>query len=131
MSHGRPQPANVPEPSVILPEGWHCTHLYYRFDRGVLAAMGDDILAAGRAEVIAALDPEGELAPQRLQTSIVSGQKADFGLMLMDPDPLKVDGVKQRLAASRLGPALRRRIRSCPSPKSRNTSRPSSNTPPS
>jgi chlorite dismutase len=106
MSHGRPQPANIPEPSVKLTEGWHCAHFYYRFDRGVLAAMSDDVLAAGRAEVMAALDPEGELAPQRLQTSIVSGQKADFGLMLMDPDPLKVDGVKQRLAASGLGPAL-------------------------
>lgn len=106
MSHGRPQPANVPDPSVILPEGWHCAHLYYRFDRGVLAGLNSEERAAGRDEVIAALDPEGETAPQRLQTSIVSGQKADFGLMLMDPDPLKVDAVKQSLAASRLGPAL-------------------------
>ena len=31
---------------------------------------------------------------------------ADFGLMLMDPDPLKIDAVHQRLMASRLGPAL-------------------------
>ena len=60
----------------------------------------------GRSEVIAALNPEGEKAPQRLQASIVSGQKADFGLMVMDPDPLKIDAVKQRLAASQLGPAL-------------------------
>jgi len=41
-----------------------------------------------------------------MQTSVVSGHKADFGLMLMDPDPLKIDAVHQRLMVSRLGPAL-------------------------
>ena len=45
-------------------------------------------------------------SPVRLQVSVVSGQKADFGLMMMDPDPLKLDAVHQRLKASRLGPAL-------------------------
>ena len=38
--------------------------------------------------------------------NLVSGHKADFGLMLMDPDPLKIEAVNQRLLASRLGPAL-------------------------
>jgi chlorite dismutase len=52
------------------------------------------------------LDPAGNGAPLRLQTSIVSGHKADFGLMLMDPDPLKVERVNQRLLASLLGAAL-------------------------
>jgi chlorite dismutase len=102
----RAAPVQLADPSPILDEGWHCTHLFYRFDRAVLAAMNADVRARGRNEVIAALNPEGEQAPQRLQTSIVSGQKADFGLMVMDPDPLKIDGVKQRLAASVLGPAL-------------------------
>lgn len=106
MSQTRPAPAPLPEPSLVPSEGWHCAHLYYRFDRGVLASMSDDQRSAGRDEVIASLDPEGEDAPERLQVSIVSGQKADFGLMLMDPDPLKIDRVKQRLAASRGGPAL-------------------------
>jgi hydrogen peroxide-dependent heme synthase len=64
-------------------------------------------IAAGREEFIAALDPTGELAPMRLQVSIISGHKADFGLMLLDPDPLKVDAVHQRLMSSKLGPALR------------------------
>jgi chlorite dismutase len=41
-----------------------------------------------------------------LQTSLVSGHKADFGLMLMDPNPLKIEAVNQRLLASKLGPAL-------------------------
>ncbi len=63
-------------------------------------------VAAGRDAVTSALDPNAEDAPLRLQTSIVSGHKADFGLMLMDPDPLKVDRVHQSLMASPLAPAL-------------------------
>ena len=38
--------------------------------------------------------------------SIVSGHKADFGLMLLDADPLKIDAVHQRLMASCLGAAI-------------------------
>ena len=38
--------------------------------------------------------------------TIVSGQKADFGVMLLDPDPLKIDRVHQRLMAGALGPAI-------------------------
>ena len=37
---------------------------------------------------------------------MVSGHKADFSLMLMDPDPLKVDSVQQRLMSGPLGVAL-------------------------
>lgn len=87
-------------------QGWHCLHVYYRFDRGVLRQMGSADVKAGKAELIAALDPAGPEAPARLQTSIVSGHRADFGLMILDPDPLKVDSVHQRLLASKLGPAL-------------------------
>ena len=106
MSHSRPNLANIPEPSVEPIEGWHCAHLYYQFDRAALAAMDGDELAQGRSEFISALNPESDTAPARVQTSIVSGQKGDFGLMVMDPDPLKIDAVKQALAASRLGLAL-------------------------
>jgi len=106
MSTGRP-PAPQPVPISLEPTtGWHCTHLYYRLDRGVLAAMSGDELRHGRQELLAILDPAGGSAPQRLQTSVVSGHKADFGLMLMDPNPLKVEAVNQRLLASPLGPAL-------------------------
>ena len=52
------------------------------------------------------LDPQSPAAPARLQTSIVAGHKADFGLMLLDADPLKIDAVHQRLLAGPLGPAL-------------------------
>ena len=106
MSHGRPDFSNIPEPSVTPIDGWHCAHLYYQFDRGALARMSDGEKEAGRADLVAVLNPEGENSPERLQTSIVSGQKADFGLMVMDPDPLKIDVVKTRLAASAIGPAL-------------------------
>jgi chlorite dismutase len=86
--------------------GWHCSHLYYLFDRAVLAQLTSDARAAGSREVVAALDPAGAEAPTRLQTSIVCGQKADFGVMALDLDPLKIDSVHQRLMATALGPAL-------------------------
>lgn len=105
MSYGRP--AAEPAPISLEPtNGWHCSHLYYRFNRGVLAQMSPEAVQAGCEALLAALDPEGSEAPQRLQTSVVSGHKADFGLMLMDPNPLKIDSVHQRLMASPIGPAL-------------------------
>jgi hydrogen peroxide-dependent heme synthase len=106
-SHGRPQHAQPNQEVSIEPlEGWHCSHIYYRFDRAALAQLNANDLAAGRAELIAALDPAGSEAPARMQTSVVSGHKADFGLMLLDPNPLKLDSVHQRVLASTLGPAI-------------------------
>src|SRR6187455_2912118 len=106
MSTGRP-PAPQQVPISLEPtEGWHCTHLYFQFDRRALAALTAEQRTAGRDEMLAILDPAGPEAPQRLQTSVVSGHKADFGLMVMDPNPLKVESVNQRLLASELGPAL-------------------------
>ena len=107
MSHGRPPQEPPAEPSLELEAGWHCSHLYYSFDRGVLGQLSAEDVAAGRAELVAALDPAGPDAPARLQTSVVSGHNADFGLMLLDINPLKIDALHQRLMASRLGPALR------------------------
>src|SRR6185437_10109682 len=79
--------------------GWHCSHLYYSFDRQALAQLTSDDRAAGSRDLVAALDPVGADAPIRLQTTITSGQKADFGVMLLDPDPLKIDRVHQRLVS--------------------------------
>lgn len=68
--------------------------------------MAPERLAAGRDAVIATLEASSSDAPLRLQAWIVAGAKADFGVMALDPDPLKVDRVHQRLMASPLGPAL-------------------------
>lgn len=103
MSHAAGAAAEV---SRIPSEGWHCTHLFYRFDRRVLKQLSAAELADGAASFLATLDPAGPEAPARLQSSLVSGHKADFSLMLLDPDPLKVDAVHQRLMASPLGAAL-------------------------
>lgn len=94
------------EVSLQPSDGWHCSHLYYRFDRHRLKHLSANEIASGKAEVAAALDPTGSDAPARLQTSVVSGHKADFGLMLMDADPLRIDAVHQHLMAGPLGVAL-------------------------
>ena len=104
------RPAHTGQPVEVSLEpaagGWHCSHLYYSWNRGILAKMSAEEISAGRADVIAALAPDADGNPLRLQTSVVSGHKADFALMLMDPDPLKVDCVHQKLMASKLGPAI-------------------------
>jgi len=101
-------PADQPIDISFAPAegGWHCSHLYYSWNRGVLASLSPERVAAGRADAISALDPNRDDAPLRVQTSVVSGHKADFGLMLMDTDPLQVDRVHQRLMSGPLGVAL-------------------------
>lgn len=107
-----PRPADISStestPQSLAPAGggWHCSHLYYSFDRTALKQLTAAERADGCQEVTAAFDPAGPAAPIRLQAFIVSGHKADFGLMLLDPDPLKIDRVHQRLLAGPLGPAL-------------------------
>lgn len=103
---GRPQAAPSTEVSLIPSEGWHCSHLYYRFDRRELAKLGAGERQAISKAIAAALDPAGPEATARLQTSVVSGHKADFGLMLLDPDPLKIDAVHQRLVSGPAGAVL-------------------------
>lgn len=67
--------------------------------------MSLDQRQAGREAIVAILDPTNA-SVERLQTGIVSGHKADFSVMLMDPDPLKIDAVHQALMASPIGVAL-------------------------
>lgn len=89
-----------------MKDGWHCLHLYYRLCPNGLSQLSDGDRAQGREQLLQLLDPSREGAPTRLQTSLVSGHKADFGLMIMDPDPLKIDAVRQGIRASKLGTAL-------------------------
>jgi len=94
-------PAAV-EPSI----GWHVSHFFYRFDRAALERMPPERRAAGIAEFAAALDPQATDAPARLQSWLVAGDKADWAVVAMDPSPLVVEGIHQRLLAGPLGPAI-------------------------
>jgi chlorite dismutase len=68
--------------------------------------LGTAELSDGCREFIAALDPESPWATTRLQTLVLSGQKADFGLILLDPNPLVIDAVHQRILSGPLGSAI-------------------------
>jgi chlorite dismutase len=106
--HGHGASAST-EVSLSPAEGWHCTHTFYRFDRAALKGLTSAELAEGQkafAEILNSEAPEGSSKPERLQTSLVAGHRADFGLMILDPCPLKVDEVHQKLLASPLGTAI-------------------------
>jgi hydrogen peroxide-dependent heme synthase len=105
---GRPggPPVDLPPPSSKLTEGWHCLHLYYRVDPAAWKQLSPEEREVGCDTFVHLLDPSRPGAPQRLQTSLISGHKADFGLMIMDADPLLIDSIRQGLRHSPLGPAL-------------------------
>lgn len=90
-----------------MTDGWHCLHQYYKVDQAVLAGLTESARAEGREHVIRTLNAEAEGAPQRMQVSIASGHRADIGLILMDPDPLRIDAVTQEIRNSAIGAALR------------------------
>lgn len=90
-----------------MSEGWHCLHLFYSVDQSALNALDDSARQQGREELARILDPDRDGAPARLQTSVVSGHRADLGLMILDPDPLVIDSVQQAVRTCPLGAALR------------------------
>lgn len=87
-------------------DGWHCSHFFYKFDRAGLGTLSPEELETGKAAFSQTLSPASPNAPVRLQTGISSGHKSDFTLMMMDPDPLKIQAVHQQLLASPLGRAI-------------------------
>jgi chlorite dismutase len=89
-----------------MTNGWHCLHLYYRVCQNALNQLTESQRASGREELIRLLDPVRPGTPERVQTSVISGHKADLGVLLMDPDPLVIDSVRQSIRRSPLGPAL-------------------------
>lgn len=91
------------EPSV----GWHVSHFFYRFDRAALARMPTAQRSAGAAAFRETLDAAAPDTPARLQSWLVAGDKADWAVVAMDPSPLVVEGIHQRLLAGPLGPAIR------------------------
>ncbi len=101
----RPGAQDLPEPSIIPTVGWHCSHFYYRFNRGAVNTIEKSQRERSRSELVAAL-ALSENGPARMQTSIVSGHKADFGLMIMDPDPLVIEKANQDILNTCLGATL-------------------------
>ena len=96
---GRPsQPP--PEPSVIPETGWHCAHYFYRFRRETLEGALD---AGCQQQFRDALEPDEQAKPERLAAYWISGHACDFAVMVMDPDPAKVDSIHQRMIAPPLG----------------------------
>ncbi|HWL09398.1 MAG TPA: hydrogen peroxide-dependent heme synthase [Planctomicrobium sp.] len=106
MTRPGPPAEPLPEPTTQLREGWHCLHLYYAVNQSALAQLSQDERSQGIAAFREILDPSGPNATQRLQSFITSGHRADFGLMLLDPDPLKIDAIQQAIRSSKLGPAF-------------------------
>lgn len=98
--------SDLPEPSTCPSNGWHCTHMFYRLNRAVWAQRTLEQRSLAHEQLARILDPAGSDSPTRMQSFIISGHKADFGMILLDPDPLKIDRVHQRLLQSELGPAL-------------------------
>ena len=95
------------EPESCVPgQGWHCSHFFYQFDRAVLASMPQSIIEAGQDQFCQILTTAQSETLRRMQLGIVAGHKADFSLMLMDPDPIQVESIHQQLLASPLGPAI-------------------------
>lgn len=100
--HGAP--AQLPEPSVVPVQGWHCGHYFYRWNRAVLKDLCID--SAAKSDFCQAITAADITRPERIQSFVVSGHKADFGLVMMDPNPLVIDHVHQRIMSSKLGAAV-------------------------
>ncbi len=94
-----------PEISLTPTEGWHCSHLFYRFDRARLRALGPNEVVDGRRGLIETLGAESDGVAAR-QTFLVSGQKADFCILALGPDPLAIDRLHQRIVGGPLGAAI-------------------------
>jgi chlorite dismutase len=105
MNHPQTNPSSLPEPSIVPVQGWHCGHYFYRWDRQALSGIDASAIEGAKRQFCECIQAHDD-RPQRLQSFIISGHKADLGLILMDPDPLRIDRVHQRLLASPIGRAL-------------------------
>lgn len=94
------------DPLAPYDGGWHCSHLYYSWDRERLNALAPSQRAAIAKDFEEVFRAGAEHLPTRTQLSITSGHKADFGVMLLDPNPLTIDAVHQRLMAGPCGAVL-------------------------
>lgn len=103
---GHRSPQSLPDPTIRTSDGWHCLHVYYDVNPAALAALPAHQRQAGAEEVAEILNPERPGAPTRLQAFAVSGHRADLGVVMLDPDPLVLDGVHQAIRRSNLASVL-------------------------
>ncbi len=89
-------------------EGWHCSHFFYTFDRSKLSKLIENgsVGESERKEFCDILDKNASGKPARFQVGITSGHKADFSVMMLDPDPIRIESIHQSLMASTLGRAI-------------------------
>lgn len=106
MNPNAQRPQDLPEPSLEPIQGWHCGHYFYRWLREPLGRLSALRFEEGKKAFFAALSATGDNVPQRFQSSLVVGHKADFCVVMMDPDPLKIDAVHQNLMSGPLGVAM-------------------------
>lgn len=118
-----PGAAAATPPTVMMRDGWHCLHLYYRIrsavqginsnaQRSTLGSLTRSVQGllfdksrsteAGK-EFCQILDPKRPGAPTRLCTSVVMGHKADLAVLAMDENPLVLDNLKHAIRDSQLG----------------------------
>jgi chlorite dismutase len=94
-------------PATLVPEaGWHFLHLFYKIDRGALAAVPAAARAAGRETLSRLLDATASGAPERIQCFAIPGHKADFAVMLAGGDLKAIHAIQMGMQSSPLGPAL-------------------------
>ena len=88
----RPGPAApLPDPTRLMTTGWHCLHAYFRVEPQAAALLRSAQSRPAIDKACELLNPASPNAPQRLLSFAVSGHRADLGLMMLDPDPLKLD----------------------------------------
>ena len=120
-SHSKYGSAGPEIPISLEPtNGYHCSHFFYSWDRGLLREMSGAELRDAAAEFCdlfgplnndhstepGANDPRFQDWPTRTQLGLVAGAKADFSLMVLDKDPLRIEDLHQSILASQLGPCL-------------------------
>lgn len=105
--HGhRPAAASQVEATLVPEAGWHVLHLFYRVDRQVLAGLDPSARTLGREEVVKALERRLPSAIEQMQSFVVPGHKADFGVVMAGPDLRAIRRVQTDLQTSAIGPAL-------------------------
>ncbi len=118
-THSKFGPAGDAIPISLEPgEGMHCSHFYFRWDRMAIAEWSDPerqraaeefegLFGPKNYDPVGGVDPNDEQDwPARTQLGLVSGDKADFSLLVMDKNPLRVEQVNQALLASQFGTCL-------------------------